>query len=166
MSFSLNKQLIEGNLGRNPEVLGSEGKQIDILNIATSEHWRDKGTGDWKELTTWHRVVLRDSDIEYAVNNLATGDRVYVEGVTRHRKWVDKEGVQRTVTEVHAHVLRLHTKAQPRSGDEPSAPARAPAQRPAERPRAEPQRSEDPAAPDSQQGDNGFMDEDPTNFRF
>ena len=52
MSFSLNKQLIEGNLGRNPEVLGSEGKQIAILNIATSEHWRDKGTGDWKELTT------------------------------------------------------------------------------------------------------------------
>lgn len=162
MSFSLNKQFLEGNLGRNPEVFDCEGKQIAILSIATSESWRDKTTGEWRTLTTWHRVVLRDSDIEYAVKNLTTGDRVYVEGVTRHRKWTGKDGVSRTVTEVHAHVLRLHTKAQPRSGDQPSARAPAPALRPHE----EPQLSEDQAASDPQQGDYGLMDEDPTNLRF
>lgn len=145
MSFSLNKQILEGNLGRDPEVFGDEGS-IAVLSVATSESWRNKADGEWNTMTTWHRVVLRGSDVEYAQKNLATGDRVYVEGVTRHRKWKGEDGLERSVTEVHANILRLHTKAQ-----------RAPA-----RQQVPPQRSPDQ---EQSQYDDDAVD-DPTNIRF
>ena len=167
MSFSLNKQILEGRLGRNPEVFGSEGSRVGVLSVATSEHWRAKEGGNWETLTTWHRVVLRNNDIDYAVQNLATGDCVYVEGVTRHRKWTGDDNVTRAVTEVHAHLLRLHTKAQPRNeASEPEGgPTQRPAQRPTQRQQTQAQRSADAAGSDPELGSH-YADDDPTMMKF
>lgn len=102
MSGSVNKVILLGNLGRDPEVRQTQdGTKIVHLSIATSERWKDKNSGESKERTEWHRVVIfneRLSDV--AERFLAKGRQVYLEGQLQTRKWQDQSGEDRYTTEV------------------------------------------------------------------
>jgi single-strand DNA-binding protein len=102
MSGSLNKVMIIGNLGRDPEVKSFQnGGRIANLNVATSETWKDKATGERKEKTEWHNVVLSgDGLVGVAERYLRKGSKVYIEGQLRTRKWQDKDGNDRYTTDV------------------------------------------------------------------
>jgi single-strand DNA-binding protein len=91
-----------GNLGKAPEIRATQdGREIANLTIATSESWKDKNTGERKEKTEWHRVViLNDSLVQVAKNYLHKGSKVYIEGALQTRKWQDKEGRDMYSTEV------------------------------------------------------------------
>jgi single-strand DNA-binding protein len=102
MAGSLNKVILIGNLGKDPEVrrLGS-GDPVVNLSVATSENWRDKQTGERKEKTEWHRVVIFNEQIaKVAEQYLRKGMKVYVEGQLQTRKWTDNAGVEKYSTEV------------------------------------------------------------------
>jgi single-strand DNA-binding protein len=102
MAGSINKVILVGNLGRDPEIrsLGS-GDRIANLRIATSESWRDKMSGDRKEKTEWHSVVIfNESLVKVAENYLRKGSKVYIEGALQTRKWQDQSGAERYSTEV------------------------------------------------------------------
>ena len=98
----VNKVILIGNLGRDPEVRHSqEGGKIVTLNIATSESWKDKSSGERKEKTEWHRVVIfNDRIADVAERYLKKGGKVYIEGSLQTRKWTDQAGVERYSTEV------------------------------------------------------------------
>lgn len=102
MAGSVNKVIIVGNLGADPEVKSFQnGGKIANLCIATSESWKDKNTGERKERTEWHSVVLQsDGLVRVAENYLRKGSKVYVEGQLRTRKWQDQAGNDRYSTEV------------------------------------------------------------------
>ena len=97
----INKVILIGNLGQDPEIrYTSGGMAIATLSLATSESWRDKQTGEQKERTEWHRVVLVGKLAEVAGQHLKKGAQVYVEGKLRTRKWQDQSGQERYTTEV------------------------------------------------------------------
>lgn len=99
---SVNKVILVGNLGRDPEIRSTnDGTRIANLNLATSESWRDRGSGERKERTTWHRVVIFNEHlVEIAEKYLQKGSQVYIEGALQTRKWTDKDGGERYSTEV------------------------------------------------------------------
>jgi single-strand DNA-binding protein len=102
MSGSVNKVILIGNLGRDPEsrTLGDNGR-VTQLSIATSEKWRDKTTGEAREKTEWHRVVIFNEKLaEVAEKYLRKGSSVYLEGQLQTRKWTDKSGQEKYTTEV------------------------------------------------------------------
>ncbi|MFM5931543.1 MAG: single-stranded DNA-binding protein [Novosphingobium sp.] len=102
MAGSVNKVILVGNLGADPEVKSFQnGGRIANLRIATSESWKDKNTGEKKERTEWHSVVLQsDGLVRVAENYLRKGSKVYVEGQLRTRKWQDQNGNDRYTTEI------------------------------------------------------------------
>ncbi len=102
MAGSVNKVILIGNLGRDPEVRTTQdGGKIVNLNVATSENWKDKNSGERKEKTEWHRVVIFNDRVgEIAERYLRKGSKVYIEGALQTRKWTDKEGQERYSTEV------------------------------------------------------------------
>jgi single-strand DNA-binding protein len=102
MSGSLNKVLLIGNLGADPEIRRTQdGKAIANLRIATSESWKDKNTGERKEKTEWHRVVVFNEGLcRVAEQYLKKGSKVYIEGQLQTRRWTDKDGVEKYSTEV------------------------------------------------------------------
>lgn len=102
MAGSINKVILVGNLGKDPEVRATQdGREIANLTIATSDSWKDKSTGERKEKTEWHRVViLNDNLVTVAKNYLKKGQKVYLEGALQTRKWQDKDGQDRYSTEV------------------------------------------------------------------
>jgi single-strand DNA-binding protein len=102
MAGSLNKVMLIGNLGQDPEVKSFQnGGRIANLRIATSENWKDKNTGERKERTEWHTVVLQsDGLVGVAERYLRKGSKVYIEGSLRTRKWQDQSGNDRYSTEV------------------------------------------------------------------
>src|SRR5215813_5622110 len=102
MAGSVNKVILVGNLGADPEVRRmQDGRPIVNLRIATSETWRDKATGERKERTEWHRVVIFSEGLaKIAEQYLKKGAKVYVEGQLQTRKWTDQQGVERYSTEV------------------------------------------------------------------
>jgi single-strand DNA-binding protein len=102
MAGSVNKVILVGNLGRDPEVRTSQdGSKIVNLNIATSETWKDRGTGERKEKTEWHRVVIFNPNLaDVAERYLRKGSSVYVEGQLQTRKWTDQSGQEKYSTEV------------------------------------------------------------------
>ncbi|MFW5833230.1 MAG: single-stranded DNA-binding protein [Pseudomonadota bacterium] len=102
MAGSVNKVILVGNLGRDPEVRMSQNNQkIVQLSIATSERWRDRQTGDTQERTEWHRVVIFNENLaDVAERYLRKGRSVYVEGQLQTRKWTDQNGQERYTTEV------------------------------------------------------------------
>src|SRR5690349_23658223 len=102
MAGSLNKVMLIGNLGADPEVKSFQnGGRICNLRIATSENWKDKNTGERKERTEWHTVVLQsDGLVGVAERYLRKGSKVYIEGSLRTRKWQDQSGNDRYSTEV------------------------------------------------------------------
>ena len=99
---SVNKVIIVGNLGRDPEVRHTQdGKAIVNLSIATSETWRDKASGERKEKTEWHRVVIFNEGLaKVAEQYLKKGGTVYLEGQLQTRKWTDKDGAEKYSTEI------------------------------------------------------------------
>ncbi len=102
MAGSVNKVILVGNLGADPEVRRTQdGRPIVNLRIATSKSWRDKGTGERKERTEWHRVVIFSEGLaKVAEQYLKKGARVYLEGQLQTRKWQDQQGQDRYSTEV------------------------------------------------------------------
>lgn len=102
MSGSVNKVILVGNLGKDPEVRTTQdGREIANLTLATSETWKDKSSGERKEKTEWHRVVIfSEGLVGIAKNYLKKGAKVYLEGVLQTRKWTDKDGQEKYSTEV------------------------------------------------------------------
>lgn len=102
MAGSVNKVILVGNLGRDPEIRSLQsGEEIAQLSIATSESWRDKATGERKERTEWHRVVIFNENlVKVAKSYLKKGAKVYLEGQLQTRKWTDKDGAEKFTTEV------------------------------------------------------------------
>src|SRR6266851_3561195 len=102
MAGSVNKVILVGNLGRDPEIRSTQdGMRIANLNLATSESWRDKMSGERKEKTEWHRVVIFNERLtELAEKYLRKGSKVYIEGALQTRKWTDNAGVEKYSTEI------------------------------------------------------------------
>jgi single-strand DNA-binding protein len=102
MAGSVNKVILIGNLGRDPEVRTMQnGNRVANLSVATSETWRDKASGERKERTEWHRVVIfNDRLVDVAEKYLRKGSKVYLEGALQTRKWTDKDGAEKYSTEV------------------------------------------------------------------
>ena len=102
MAGSINKVILVGNLGADPRVSNTQsGAKVVNLNVATSDRWKDKLSGDWKERTEWHRVVIFNPQLaETAERYLRKGSKVYIEGQLQTRKWEDNNGQERYTTEV------------------------------------------------------------------
>ena len=102
MAGSVNKVILVGNLGKDPEVRSTQdGSKIVNLTLATSETWNDRASGERKERTEWHRVVIfNDRTADVAERFLKKGAKIYVEGALQTRKWTDQQGQERYTTEV------------------------------------------------------------------
>jgi single-strand DNA-binding protein len=105
---SVNKVIVLGNLGRDPEVRYTpNGSAVCNLRIATTRNWKNKDSGEKMEETEWHSVVLYDRQAEIAGEYLKKGRPVYIEGRLKTRKWTDKEGVEKYTTEIVADSMQL-----------------------------------------------------------
>src|SRR3954467_5548449 len=105
---SINKIIIAGNLGRDPEARTfPSGDRVANVTIATTDKWKDKQSGEMKEATEWHRVVFNGRLAEIAGEYLRKGSQVYVEGSLRTRKWTDKDGVEKFTTEIRADQMKM-----------------------------------------------------------
>jgi single-strand DNA-binding protein len=105
---SVNKVILVGNLGRDPETRYTEsGAAITNVSIATSSKWKDKATGEAREETEWHRVAFFGRLAEIAGEYLTKGSSCYVEGRLRTRKWTDKDGVEKYTTEIVADSMQM-----------------------------------------------------------
>ncbi len=134
MARGLNKVMIIGNLGSDPEIkYMPSGDAAATLNIATSDSWKDKKTGEQVEKTEWHRVVAFGRLAEIMGEYLKKGSKVYVEGNLQTRKWQDKSGNERFTTEVKVREMQMLDSrggagmGAPAAMSAPSAPAAAPA---------------------------------------
>lgn len=138
---SVNKIILVGNLGADPDSRHlPNGDQVVNLRLATTESWKDKQTGEKRELTEWHRVVFYRKLAEIAAQYLRKGSQVYIEGRIRTRKWTDKEGQDRYTTEIEANELQMLGRKTDGGAPAPAAP---------------------PSAPPSGGGDAGFDDDIP-----
>ena len=126
MAGSVNKVILIGNLGRDPEVRHTQaGDPIVHLNVATSESWKDRESGERREKTEWHRVVIFNENLgRIAEQYLKKGSKVYLEGQLQTRKWVDQSGVDKWTTEVVLQRYRgeLTMLDGRRDGDRPPEP--------------------------------------------
>ena len=179
---SVNKVIIVGNLGRDPEMRTfPSGDQVANVTIATTDRWRDKNTGENKESTEWHRVVFNGRLAEIVGQYLRKGSQVYVEGSLRTRKWTDQAtGQERYATEIRADSMQMLGSRQGMGGGQqnqgygddagygdsggyeaPRRQAPAPAARPAPTQRmAPPAAAPAPMAPPPQRAASGFDDMD------
>jgi single-strand DNA-binding protein len=108
MAKGINKAILIGNIGKDPEVrYTANGVAIATLSLATSESWKDKNTGDMQERTEWHRVVLYSRLGEIAAQYLKKGSKVFIEGRLQTRKWQDKDGQDRYTTEIVADNMQM-----------------------------------------------------------
>ncbi|BBI01417.1 single-stranded DNA-binding protein [Buchnera aphidicola (Nipponaphis monzeni)] len=104
-SRGVNKVIIIGHLGQDPEIrYMPNGSAVTNINLATSEFWKDKNTGEMKERTEWHRVVIFSKLAEIAKEYLHKGSQVYIEGSLQTRKWQDQNGVERYITEIVVNI--------------------------------------------------------------
>lgn len=105
---SVNKVIIVGNLGKDPEMRSfPSGDQVANVTIATTDKWKDKSSGEMKEATEWHRVVFNGRLAEIVGQYLRKGSQVYVEGSLRTRKWTDQSGVEKYTTEIRADQMQM-----------------------------------------------------------
>lgn len=105
---NLNRVTVMGVLGRDPETKTfPNGGSITTFSVATSEHWKDKVTGERKQATEWHRIAANNRLGEIASKYLKKGGKVYVEGSLRTRKWKDQRGAEKEITEIRADELQL-----------------------------------------------------------
>lgn len=102
MAGSVNKVILVGNLGRDPEIRTMQnGDKVANLSLATSESWRDKSSGERKERTEWHRItIFNEGLVKVCESYLSKGSTIYVEGQLQTRKWTDQQGVEKYATEV------------------------------------------------------------------
>jgi single-strand DNA-binding protein len=108
MARGVNKVILVGNLGQKPEMRYTQTNiAIANLSIATSESWKDKDSGEQREKTEWHRVILFGKLAEIAEQYLDKGSQVYIEGKLQTRKWQDKEGVDRYTTEILGNAMNM-----------------------------------------------------------
>lgn len=108
MARGVNKVILIGNLGSDPEVRYTpSGSAVANVNLATSETWRDKASGELQDRTEWHRIVFFNRLAEIVGEYLRKGSKIYVEGSLRTRKWVDKNGVERHTTEIIANEMHI-----------------------------------------------------------
>ena len=123
---SVNKVILVGNLGKDPEMRHMpNGDAVCNITVATSESWKDKATGDKKEVTEWHRVTMFRQLAEIAGKYLAKGSSVYIEGKLQTRKWQDKDGSDRYTTEIIGSEMKmLGSKRDDAQAASHSAPAR------------------------------------------
>ena len=100
--MAVNKVLLIGNVGRDPEIRTvNNGSEIALFSLATTDSWRDKTSGERKDKTEWHRIVIYNSGLVGIVKNyVKKGSKLYIEGSLQTRKWVDNQGVERQITEV------------------------------------------------------------------
>lgn len=133
---SVNKVIIVGNLGADPETrYSANGDAICNIRVATTDKWKDKQSGETKEQTEWHRISFYGRLAEIAGQYLKKGSQVYVEGSLRTRKWQDKDGQDRYTTEIRADQMQMLGGRQGMGGDAPRDDYDAPrAQRPQQRP--------------------------------
>ncbi|MFA7268097.1 MAG: single-stranded DNA-binding protein [Sterolibacterium sp.] len=138
---SVNKVILIGNLGKDPDVrYMPSGEAVTNITLATTETWKDKTSGEKKEATEWHRVVFFRKLAEIAGQYLKKGSQVYIEGALKTRKWQDKEGQERYTTEIVADEMRMLGSRQgsgqpdepmrerpPQAASNAPAPAKAPA---------------------------------------
>ena len=154
---SVNKVIIVGNLGRDPEVRTfPSGDRVANVTVATTDKWKDKQTGEAKEATEWHRVVFNGRLADIAAEYLRKGSQIYVVGSLRTRKWTDAQGQEKYTTEIRADQMQMLGRREgmggPGGSDEGGGYSRpAPASRPAA--------AAAPAAAQSK-GDSGFGDLD------
>lgn len=144
---SVNKVIIVGNLGRDPETrYMPSGDALTNIAVATTDKWKDKATGEQKEATEWHRIAFFGKLAEIAGQYLKKGSQVYIEGKLRTRKYTDKDGVEKYSTEIVADTMQMLGSrqgmgggaAQMDDGGYAAAPARTPAQAPARAPARQP----------------------------
>lgn len=115
---SVNKVILIGNLGRDPEIrYSATGEAICNLTIATTDTWKDKATGEKKEQTEWHRVSFFGKIAEVCGQYLKKGSQIYLEGGLHTRKWTDKEGVERYTTEIRGREMTMLGSRQGTSPD-------------------------------------------------
>jgi len=136
---SVNKVIIVGNLGADPETRYTpSGDAVTNIRVATTDRWKDKASGDMKEATEWHRISFFGRLAEVAGQYLKKGSQVYIEGSLRTRKWQDKEGQDRYSTEIRGDVMQMlgrregageppTERAEPRAAEPRPAPAKKPA---------------------------------------
>jgi single-strand DNA-binding protein len=118
---SVNKVIIVGNLGRDPESRSfPSGDRVTNVTIATTDRWKDKNSGEMKEATEWHRVVFNGRLAEIAEQYLRKGSQVYLEGSLRTRKWTDKDGIEKYTTEIRADQMQMLGKREGMGGGGPS----------------------------------------------
>lgn len=123
MAGSVNKVILIGNLGRDPEVRRFDTNSIvATFSIATSEVYTDKVTGDKKEVTDWHDVVVWRGLAEVVEKYVKKGYKVYVEGRLKKRSWQDKDGITRYTTEIIADTLNILSRPEVKEGDSISSP--------------------------------------------
>ena len=109
MAGSLNKVTLIGNLGRDPEIRNtSDGKEVASFSIATTEAWKDKISGERKEKTEWHRIVVfKEGLVGIVKNYVKKGTKVYIEGSLQTRKWTNKEGQDKYTTEIVGNSMQM-----------------------------------------------------------
>lgn len=123
MARGINKVILVGNLGADPEVRqASNGNSVTTVSLATTSGWRDKNTGETQERTEWHRVVFFTRLAEIAGQYLRKGSKIYVEGSLRTNKWTDKNGMERYTTEIVASEMQMLDSRGGNMTDAPSAP--------------------------------------------
>ena len=133
---SVNKVIIVGNLGADPETRYlPSGEAVANIRVATTDRWKDKASGEMKEATEWHRIAFFGRLAEIAGEYLKKGSQVYVEGTLRTRKWQDKDGQDRYTTEIRGEVMQMlgrrEGSGEAREPSEPRSEAKAPAKKPA-----------------------------------
>src|SRR6187402_2163828 len=130
MARGINKVILVGNLGQDPETrYMPSGKAVTNLRLATSDSWKDKQTGEQREQTEWHSVVMYDRLAEIAAEYLRKGSQIYVEGRLRTRKWQDKEGRDRYTTEINCNEMQMLGSRAGGAGGERSGPSEPRAER-------------------------------------
>jgi single-strand DNA-binding protein len=121
---SINKVIIVGNLGRDPEMrYMPNGDAVTNIAVATTESWKDKTSGEKKEITEWHRITFYRKLAEIAGQYLKKGSSVYIEGKLQTRKWTDKDGIERYTTEIISDSMQMLGSKQGESQEPKTTPA-------------------------------------------
>lgn len=132
---SVNKVIVVGNLGADPETrFLPSGEAVTNIRVATTDKWKDKASGEQKELTEWHRISFFGRLAEVAGEYLKKGSQVYVEGSLRTRKWQDKDGSDRYSTEIKADVMQMLGSKPNGAGEQREEPQRVAQPKAAEKP--------------------------------
>jgi len=158
---SINKVILIGNLGRDPEVrYNPSGAAWCTVSIATTRSWKDKTSGEKVEETEWHRVVFNDRLAEIAGEYLKKGRSVYIEGRLKTRKWQDKEGKDTYTTEIHATDMQMLGSREGMGGGDEGGGPRSQGREGGERPPAQRPAASKPAAAPAGKSSSGFDDMD------